>query len=137
IVGGTLMIASRLSRDRLLSCLPLLVALCYGAVMTTRAPFMFAGVMWIAAYLGSRTFSDRRLRVVSPRLLSLAILVGAVAIVTVFVLLQTARGGQEDLTDISTTLAHVRIWFFGHLSAVTLWMKDHIHDGAEPRVGEA
>ena len=136
LFGAVLYWRARTRLDRLISFVPLVVALAYAAILTTRAVFLFAVLMWISCAVAIAIAEGRPLRkLLKPRTVVIALVLPPV-VLAFFVALQLSRGGKTDLSSLPETVDHLRVWFFGHLPGFTAWLRIQIGDGTPLRLGQ-
>src|SRR5262249_53942850 len=128
--GGWLWVASRRLRDRLISALPLVIALGHATLTTARAVLLFALSMWVAAAFAARVVDRRPIARIRTRAISAA-LIGSAGLIAVSTGLQLARGGEGDLTTPQEAFSHLGTWLFGHLPGFGIWLRERF-DGAAP-----
>jgi oligosaccharide repeat unit polymerase len=124
LMGGVLFARSSRMRERFLALLPLLPAIAYATLLTTRATIMQTMIFWFAGYLPMRICMTRgRLGFFRFAVLSRLAVAGALFFV-LFITLQMSRYGWSGFDQAMDVLSRARIWFFGYLSGFSIWV-DH------------
>jgi oligosaccharide repeat unit polymerase len=122
--------------DRLIALLPLGIALAYSAILTTRAVFLCAVLMWLSCGIALAVAGGRPVRkLLRPRTILTAVAVPPI-VLAFFVALQLSRGGKTDLASLPETVEHLRVWFFGHLPSFATWLRTQIGDDGSLRWGQ-
>ena len=133
LLGGTLIALS--PKFSFISIIGFIPALCVTIILTTRASFLFSGILWISAYLATSValtsgkyslFTGRRMWVMS---------VLVVLAISVYVIGQVAREGDLD-TDFLAIVPIVVSAFLGSPSAFTLWFSDNWYRSMPLGLGE-
>lgn len=124
--GGMLFaIANRVSW-RLLSFLPLVPAVLWAMVMTTKASVLICVVLWLASFLaaslwGSDTNQNRNWRGLILKLFVLGVILGAFLI-----LVQMMRYGDADLAGAIYVIHVLKVALLGYLAAFSTWLNQYL-----------
>lgn len=124
LAGAVLWTEARRRTDRVLAVLPMVAALTFVMVMTSRAVLLFSGLLFFSTRFALAVYRrEERSRRVGVR--RFFITVGTVVVAFVFfVAAQMIRGGVDDLSRVGEVVEHLTVWFFGHLPGFSRWMAD-------------
>jgi oligosaccharide repeat unit polymerase len=136
LAGGLLWQRPARRMDRLWAAAPVIVALLYAAVLTTRAVFLYAAILFLSAAFSGRVHGGTPLLRLIQRRSVLLVLAGASAVFVMAVALQLARGGLDDLSRVPEVIDHLRAWFFGHLPAFSGWLRRYSPLGEPLHLGQ-
>lgn len=102
------------------SLLPLLPALGFTLLLTARAVFLWALILWLSAYFAARVWRSAGGQVLSFRLLlRLALLLAAVLLL--FLVVQMMRG-EVPLGLWRSVAGRLQVWFLGYLAGFSVWL---------------
>jgi oligosaccharide repeat unit polymerase len=124
-------------QERLLYLTSLLPSLAIAVLQTTRATFLWAAILWISGYLAFRVLQGTDRCIGFHRQTIVPVVAGGVLVVLLFGVLQLLRGGQKDiLAGLALIIPRLRPWFFGHVSAFSIWF-DQCFPNFGPPLGGA
>ncbi|HET6413425.1 MAG TPA: O-antigen polymerase [Anaeromyxobacter sp.] len=126
LIGGVLWVRACSRLDRILALAPLVTALLYASVLTTRAVFLYAVMMFGAVQFAMRVYDGQHMRRLLHGRLILAVGLGLAFLVILVALLQTSRAGYDTLDQMADTINHIRVWFCGHISGFSAWYREYV-----------
>ena len=102
---------------------PLFVAVFKGTLETTRSTILLSVILWLAGFLGGRVISRDNLQRFMERKMFIFTSLAGVLFLGLFIGLQWLRDAGGDLY-FSFIIERVKLYFFGYLSAFTIWMEN-------------
>ncbi len=125
LTGGTLYAMGKRRPDYVISFIPFIPALLYGAVLTSRAPVLYTMLLWVSAFLAMLIFCKKG----NIELFTLGnifrVCIGIGGIVGLFILFSMLRYDMLSLAFVADIFFRLRVWFFGYLAGFSQW-----YDGA-------
>lgn len=120
---------------RFLAYFALVPALLIAIIQTTRAVFLFAGILWIGSYFSGCIFRyGGRIKLFTAKRLVIFFII-VLFIIILFVVLQMSRGAVISLNLIPEIVFKLRAWFFGHLGAFSIWFQQNFYRSEKPTFG--
>lgn len=102
--------------------LPIVPSLFIALILTTRAAVLFNLVFWVCANLSGGLLGGGRVNLVLlTKRTVIALILGILFIVLMFVSLQFMRGGVTDFGRLREILLHLRQWPFGSIAGFGIW----------------
>ena len=123
LLSGLLLATKPVGIKRWISYIPLLPALGFASLLTTRSTVLYTLVLWLGAYFATRVVLNNgndRLFTYSQFMRGGGILL---VVLLMFILLQMSRAGFNNLDGMLLLLSRLRIWFFGHLAGFSAWLE--------------
>lgn len=138
LLGGTLYACDNSSKiSRRIALFSILPSILFASIMTTRASFLFAGILWISAFLSTLYLTKKSL-IFNLKTIFIILLLCGIAIV-LFIGLQVSRmgiaPGDFDLSIINYGWNHARISYFGSILAFSQWFEQHWNEEISPTFG--
>jgi len=108
--------------QRILSMACFVPAIGITLILTTRASFLFTGIMWLAGYLAvSAMLTGGRWRVLSKKRVIVAV-VAVIAAAGMYVVGGMFRSGRVGVSHIATSLPNLFSAFMGSVPAFSVWI---------------
>lgn len=120
-------------RSKWYAFLPLLGSLLLTATTSAKAGLLLSGLLWLAAYLPNQILQHSVMSFTRTRLLIWG-MIGGGALISLFVAAMFLRYGAESMTDTSSTLERLRLYFAAHLSVFSRWW-DQYYEFSSPQFG--
>jgi len=105
---------------------PLFVAVLKGTLETTRSTILLSVILWLAGFVGGRVISRDNLQRLIDKKMFIFVSFAGMLFLGLFIGLQWIRDAGGDLF-FSFIIERVKLYFFGYLSAFTIWMENIQH----------
>ena len=113
-----------------------MLTILHAAIITAKAGIIFSLSMWIAAFLAAKVGLGNRGRAMfSAKSLLIYFAVGS-GLFLLSLVLQLSRGGADDLSQVGETAAHTKVWFCGHVSGFSNWLRNALFQVKELGFGQ-
>tara|TARA_Y100001958_G_scaffold89856_1_gene61144 strand:- start:959 stop:2194 length:1236 start_codon:yes stop_codon:yes gene_type:complete len=123
IIAGILFINSKTKKSLINIFLPLLLSILLGVIEGSRTSILLGSILFISSLISTRILKNDGKLSLSPIKIFICILFSILIFIILFIFVQWLR---QDLNPIIIDLILIRVkaYFFGYLSAFTLWFSD-------------